>query len=291
MNSLYRKRGVISALLTSLLFLTLSGCGSIFPQVARATIARPEQPILSPFQPFRLVQVCLDTPPLFSAKYFREAASAIANKVDASVMPNQGGLAVFVSLIEHDSLQTNVLSITVPALAADLQEPTLQVLPNPASYQSPYDYADAVDKVKKANGQLLNTWQAQLKSNHQQLTTIRAAVKQETTKLRSLPVPFDNTGADVYGCLDLASQHFHSIKAVKTLVIASPLVNNTNSQETSTISLAGVSVKVIFHTCPQGVASVCLTNDARWKQSLLSFGVKDVSIFDPLQSETWHITF
>src|SRR5207253_8893232 len=136
----------------------------------------------------------------------------------------------------------------------------------PASYQSPYDLADAVDKVKKANAQLLDTWQAQLKSNHQQLTTIRAAVKQETNKLRSLPAPFDNTGADVYGCLDLASQHSRNSKAVKTLVIASPLVNNTNSQETSNISLAGASVKVIFHACPQGVASVCLANDVRWKQ-------------------------
>src|SRR5947209_11880921 len=159
-----------------MLFLTLSGCGSLFPQGARATIARSEQPINSPFQPFRLVHVCLDTPPLFSANYFREAANAIADRVDELTTVNQGGLTVFVSLIEHNSLQTDVLSITVPALAADPQEPTLQPLPNPASYQSPYDLADAVDKVKKANAELIGTWQAQLKSNHQQLTTIRAAV-------------------------------------------------------------------------------------------------------------------
>jgi hypothetical protein len=290
MSTQHKRQGRATVLLTGLLFVVLCGC-SIIPQIRHQTPRQIEQPIIAPLQSYRVIQVCLDTPPLFSARFFREAAMAIADKIDASVMPNQGGLTVFVSLIEHDSLQTNVLSISVPALAADSQEPTLQVLPNPASYQSPYDYADAVDKVKKANAQLLNTWQARLKSNHQQLTTIRAAVKQETNKLRSLPVPFDNTGADVYGCLDLASQHFHSIKAVKTLLIASPLVNNTNSQETSSISLAGVSVKVIFHTCPQEVASVCLANDARWKQSLLSFGVKDVSIFDPLQSETWHITF
>src|SRR5437763_14846891 len=198
-----------------MLCLTLSGCGSLFPQGARATIARSEQPILSPFQPFRVVHVCIDTPPLFSAKYFREAANAIADRVDELTTVNHEDLTVFVSLIEHNSLQTNVVSITVPALAADPQEPTLQVLPNAASYQSPYDLADAVDKVKRANAQLLDTWQAQLKSNHQQLTTIRAVVKQETNKLRSLPVPFDNTGADVYGCLDLASQHFRNSKAVK----------------------------------------------------------------------------
>ncbi len=291
MNSLYRKRGVISALLSFMLFLTLSGCGSIIPQVARATFARSEQPISSPYQPFRLVQVCLDTPPLFSAKNFREAANAIADKVDVSVMPNQGGLTIFVSLIEHESLQTNVLSITVPPLAADPQEPTLQPLPNAASYQNPYDLADAVDRVKKANAQLQDTWQLQLESNHQHLTSVRADVKQETNILRSLPAPFDNTGADIFGCLDLASQHFEQIKAIKTLIIASPMINNTDVQEVSTISLAGVSIKVVFHSCPQLIASVCLANDARWKNMLLSSGAKDVSFFDPLQSETWHITF
>ena len=93
-------------------------------------------------------------------------------------MPNQGGLTIFVSLIEHESLQTNVLSITVPALAADPQAPTLQPLPNAASYQNPYDLADAVDKVKKANAQLQDTWQLQLESNHQHLTHVRAEVKQ-----------------------------------------------------------------------------------------------------------------
>jgi len=49
-------------------------------------------------------------------------------------------------------------------------------------------------------------------------------VKKWTDALRSLPAPFDNTGADVYGCLQDASQHFQGVTGEKFLLIASPLV-------------------------------------------------------------------
>jgi len=288
-NSRYTKRGVITALLSYVLFLTLSGCGALIPQVARATVARAEQPIRSPFQPYRVVHLCIDTPPLFSAHYFREAASAVADAVDASVMPNQGGLTVFVSLIEHDSLQTNVVSISVPALPADPQQPALQALPDPAKYQNPYDLADAGDKVKKANAQLIAAWQAHLKSNHQQLATIRAAVKQETNKLRVLPAPFDSTGADVWGCLQNASQHFQGVTGEKFLLIASPLINNTLLQASNNIFLSGESVRVVWHTCQ--VAAACQANDTNWKHMFLQYGAKDVRFYDPVQSEVEKQTF
>src|SRR6266851_8792034 len=198
-----RKRAVAS-ISPILMLLVLSGCASVFPQGAHTRIVHVEQPIVTAYQPYRVVQVCLDTPPLSPAQYFHAAAAIVADRIDELATVNQGGLVVYVSLIEHDSLQTSVLSITVPPVPADAQKPVLQATPDASSYQNPYDLAGAVDRVNKANAALLNRWQESLRQSHQALALIRSGVKKQTDRLRGLSVPYDNTGADVYGCLDLA---------------------------------------------------------------------------------------
>src|SRR5947209_5156120 len=57
----------------------LSGC-----TVRAKPTTLTEQPITSPARPFRMVEVCLDTPPLFPAVYFRKAAGAVADRIDES---------------------------------------------------------------------------------------------------------------------------------------------------------------------------------------------------------------
>ena len=281
-SHIYYKHSFYS-LLPFILLLMLSGCGpNLFPQVIMHPGSRSEQAIVSPFQPFRVVQVCLDTPPLFPSGYFHQAAVAIAARLDALVMPNQGGLTAYVSLIEHDSLQTSVLTITVPPIPADPPRPQLLPLPNSALFSSPYDYAQALDAVKKSNADFLANWQAQLKSNHDLLSRTRTLVKKETDRLRALAAPVDSIGADIWGCLDLASQHFQHEHGLKSLVIASPLINNTALQ-VANVDLSGASVTVIYRNCV--IESICLANDSYWKRIFLSSHARSVNFYDPAQSQ------
>ncbi len=295
MSSSYRLGNRILTVLWAIMLVALiCGC-SLIPQIGHKDNKSPNPwitPIVSSWQPSRLVSVLIDTPPYFEASYFKAVESEVAQRTLDLTTVNQGGLTVFVSFLGHDSLHTKVYSITVPPIPGDPQQPTLQPLPSSANYQSPYDYADAVDKVKKANQGLIDTWQGKLRSNHVLLARVRAEVKIETDALQAQPVIFDNSGADIYGGLFIASQDFQRSKVVRTLVIASPLINNITMNASSNISLAGVStVNVIYHSCETMAASVCFANDTRWKQTLRTFGAKVVNFFTPAQSAAWQITF
>ncbi len=263
--------------------LILSSCGpNLFPQARAQTGGPLEQRIDAAHQPYKLVQACIDTPPLFPATYFRQVALQIVDWIDALTTVNQDGLVLYVSLIKHDSLQTSVLTITVPAIPADPAQPKLKPLPSSAQFNSPYDYAQALDSVKKENAGVLSSWQVGLKANHVLLSQARAQVKSQTDKLRALSAPYDSIAADDWGCLDLTSLHFRNTRALKTLVIASPLINNSTVQE-SNIDLSSAVVDVVYHSC--NVASTCQANDNYWRHVFLSSHARSVSFYDPAQSQ------
>jgi hypothetical protein len=152
---------------------------------------------------------------------------------------------------------------------------------------NPYANASAQSDYQKA----YDAWQAQLKTQHKKLAALRAQVKTWTDKLRMLPNPYDNTGADPWGCLDSAAMHFTNVAGEKILLIASPLVSTTTAQRLDTLTLSGARVNVIWHACIPAIAAVCATNDARWKQLFLSYGAKTVTFFDVAQSEVEKPTF
>ncbi len=263
--------------------LILSSCGpNFFPQAKAQTGGSLEQRIDAAHHSFRVVQFCLDTPPLFPTGYFHQAARQVSDRIDALTTVNQDGLVLYVSLIGHDSLQTSVLTITVPAIPADPPQPKLKPLPSSAQFNSPYDYAQALDSVKKENANALLNWQVELKANHTLLSQARAQVKSQTDKLRTLTAPYDNVAADVWGCLDLSSLHFRNVRALKSLVIASPLINNSTVQE-SNINLSSAVVNVIYHSCT--IASTCQANDSYWQQVFLSSHARSVSFYDLAQSQ------
>lgn len=280
MNNQYKKQRYISVLLPGLLFVIHCGCSSIIPHIEHHTPTQIEQPLVAPLQPYHVVQVCLDTPPLFSARFFREAAIAIADRVDASVTVNQFGLAVYVTLITHNSFQNDAFQFSVPAFPADPASP-----PPPTLGDDPYANAQSQSDYQKA----FAAWQEALISQHHKLALLRAQVKKWTDTLRSLPAPFDNTGADIYGCLQDASLHFQGVTGKKILLIASPLINNTLLQASPNISLSNASVRVIWHTCT--IASTCQANNAYWLHMFVKFGSKDVTFFDPAQSAVEKPTF
>jgi hypothetical protein len=279
MDSQYKKQGRLSVLLVGLLYVALSGCG-ILPQIGSHSPTHIEQPMSAPYQPVRIVQLCLDTPPLFPARLMHEATSTIADRIDSAVTVNFGGLLVFVTYISHDSYQNAAIQFSVPAFPADPVSP-----PPPRQGDDPYANAKSQSEYQKA----VAAWQAQLTAQHRKLAALRAQVKQWTNTLRSLPAPFDNTGADVWGCLQDASQHFQDVAGEKFLLIASPLINNTLLQASRNVSLAGASVRVIWHTC--WVASTCQANNAYWRHIFLQFGAKDVTMYDPAQSAVEKPTF
>ena len=101
-------------------------CFWLWPQaIANTSIYLKEQPIRSPYQHFRIVQICLDTPPLYPESLFRTAANTIADRIDSSITVNYGGMGVYVTLITHDSYQDDVLQFTIPSFPADPPKPQL----------------------------------------------------------------------------------------------------------------------------------------------------------------------
>jgi len=261
--------------------LLLSRC-SILPPIRHQAPKQSEQPPASPFQPFRVVQLCLDTPPLYPARLAREAAATVADRIDAAVTVNQAGLQVFVSYITSDSFQNAAFQFSVPAFPADPTPP-----PPPKVGDDPYQNAE----MQQVYQQAFAAWQGQLIIRHHQLALLRAQIKQWTDRLRSLPVPYDNAGADPWGCLDDASVHFQGVTGEKYLLIASPLVSTTTVQKRDNLSLAQATVKIIWHTCVPAIAQTCQAHDATWKHLLLQYGAKTVTFFDVAQSRVEKPTF
>lgn len=266
-------RAVLSILLL-LALLLLSGCVSLFPQVSRAKVVHLEQPIIVPYQKYRIEQYAINTPPIFSVQLIHQAVSALADRVDTSINANMGGEAVYVNLITHDSLQGTVLSLRVPSFPADPPAP-----PSPKLGDDPYANAQAQGDYQKA----FDAWQANLIAQHKSLSRLRMAVKVWTNKLRGLTPPYDNVADDLLGLLADSSQHFQNVTGDKYLFIASPLINNTLVNASSHISLSGVNVRVIYRTC--ALASVCSASDAYWSKIFKQYGAKSVKILDPAQSE------
>ncbi len=234
------------------------------------------------YQPYRTVQACLDTPPLYPSPLFHQAAGAIADRIDQAVTANSGGLAFYLTEITSQSFQNDVLSFSVPAVAAYPSPPS-----PPRLTDDPYKNA----ALKQAYQQALLAWQQTIRTQQHNLALLQAKIKGETNTLRSLTPVVDPVADDIYGCLQEAQQHFHAASGEKVLLIASSLSNNTLLQATNRIDLTGVSVRIIFHTCVPPVAAICQANDLQWKQLFLQSGAKSVAFYDPAQEAAVPVTF
>ncbi len=251
----------------------VSGCS-----LKKSPTPLTEQPILASYQPFRIVQICLDTPPLYPERLFRSAAKAIADHIDSSITVNSGGMEVYVTLITHDSYQDDALQFSIPAFPSDPSKPQL------SQNDNVYNNANANSNYQNK----LASWQQALVSQHRKLAELRKQVKQYTNELRSLPDPYDAKGADVFGCLQDATLHFQQA-GEKYLLIASALVNNTDLQQSTHINLSGATVHAIWRICQ--VAATCQSSNAYWTQVFLKDGAKTVSFYDPASSDNEKPTF
>ena len=220
------------------------------------------------YRPYRVIQLCLDTPPNYPAALFHQAANRIADWISADVTVNQDGFIVYTGEITSSSFQSNVLApLQVPAIAADHQEPTRIPTYTPTPGQNPYAVANIQATRDALNRQTYTTWQRQLTSNHAPVAATRAKIAGALHKLRSLTPIYDDRGADAFGCLADAAQHFQSAPTAEhDLIVASPLINTTSVNQTPAIQLADAHVRVIYRTCLE--APQCAARDAWWKQTV-----------------------
>jgi len=209
----------VQAMLFLALLSILSSCGA-----SSGTLPTLPQ---TPFRPFEAVTVCIDTTGSVTPAFRVKAAHQIADRIDSMTQPNTGGMAVFVDQIENSSVQTDLVDFSVPAIAP------LPTKPLPGN--DPYKYAKASSDYKKA-----------LPAALAHLHAIQAQVKQETDTIRSLQLQTSAGGTDIFGCFDSAADNFASLplNAIKTIVVISDMQNNQTLQETKTLHLQGVSVKV-----------------------------------------------
>jgi len=207
--------------------------------------------------------------------------------LDSSLNVNEGAVQVYISYITSHSYLNDAFSFSVPALGAD-QELSLSPTPNPAKYNSPYDHANAVATVTRANATVIATSQDAWQQNHEKLAAAHALVKKYTSRLRSLPNVWDAAGEDIAGCLQEASERFQGFHGRKTLILASPLVRMVNASNLINLS---DSIEVIDWSCAFASASDCASEKSTWVQRLLSFGASHVTIHDPQQSVVEPPTF
>ena len=242
----------------------LAACGS-----SQGSVAQDANP---PYRSFEAATICFDTTGSVNPDYRVKAAHQIADRIDSMTQPNTGGMAVFIDQIENSSVQTDLLDFSIPAIAPLPQKPV------PGN--DPYTYAKASSDYKK-----------QLPAALAHLHTVQAQVKQETDTIRSLQLQTSAGGTDIFGCFDSAADNFATVPAgaIKTVVVISDMQNNQTLQETKTLPLRGVSVKVYYRQCE--VASACQQNDSYWRGVLQNDGVPSVTFYSPADSQALGINF
>lgn len=272
-------------LLCLCIIILLSACSlNLNPTLVTPTPTVGIQPTTSPYRPFRVIQVCLDTPPFYPTAFSRQAVNKIADWIEADISVNQGGFVVYIGEISSRSFQSNVIDpIQVPAIPADKVEPVLLPTYTPQAGENGFHASDVQATRDATNKQTYSTWQNSLKSNHAAVAAAMDKVKGAIRNLRSLVPPYDDKAADVYGCLADASQHFQNTQGEHDLIIASAFVNNTDVNQSSAINLFHARVRGIYRDCSQ--AQVCAEHDTEWKNAFIQMGAnQDVRFYDPQQS-------
>lgn len=290
-SSYYWLRCILPNLIFLLLIVTSCGLpGLDSAQSDHKNNALKPTPIAASYTPARILQTCFDTYPLVPDPLFRSSISLVADMLESpgSIHLNEGAVQVYISYITSFSYLKDAFSFSVPALGAD-QEPVSSQTPNPASYDNPYDLANAKATVISANATTIATAQAQWSSNHEQLRLARDLVRKYANKLRSLPNIADPQLEDVAGCLQSASGRMAGFDGNKTIILASPIAQSASSLPF--IDLSSIAIEVINRNCVLVSPNACIASAEAWRQKLLSFGASSVSIHDPLQSQVEKPTF
>ncbi len=228
------------------------------------------------------VHLCLDTPPLYPSSLAHEAASAIADEIDALIIPGFSGLRLYSSYIASKSYQDNTrVNFTIP--------PVPSIPPRPVQKHSPDPYKDAL--LRHEYETAVDAWQKQVNIQLSQLAALRVKVHSQTNNLRSLSFPFDDRGADYFSCLSEAASHVQDATSAKNklILIASALVNNSE-QEQGSLNLSAVDVKAVFFSCHVS-AVACQKRVGGIKRLVLAAGAKSFIEWDVSESQAQQFFF
>lgn len=259
-----RKFAMYSCLVFAMLLvlLPLSGCGFISDSTGDAAITSTPvpMPLVLPHRDYRAYAVGLDAS--YNKTFFEEAKQAIANWVDAAVVPNIEGFDVYVILITSNSFPSasTVLTIHCPAIPAESLPPGLT--PTPTLGANVYDKS-AQATVDANNSDNLNNYYTKLNGLQTDLTHIRSYVHSQTAKLRSFePNTNGSSGRDIYGMIKRASYLFENVGGEKYLYLASNMVNTEVANFDENSPLYGATVKLLWWDCNQ--VATCADNVGYW---------------------------
>jgi hypothetical protein len=234
---------------------------------------------------------------LYPKDTFVAVAKKVADWIDVGVTVNQEGFVVYVGQIRSRSFQVDVVPpIEVPAIPNDDPEPTPRPDYTPQAGENGYHATDMQSTITATNEQAHANWQKQVNQNYQMVQDNKTRIKAKTDAIRALDPEVDvgHEGADVYGCLADASQHFQNTPvpneqtAEYDLIMASSFINNTSVNISPNINLHGAHVYGIYRSCTEfSSVSSCLNDDASWKRILVNLGAnQDITFYDPLQSQS-----
>src|SRR5437667_6179191 len=96
---MYHKNTLAVVLLCAVLVSSCTGFIQIGTQHPTATPPVIEQPLVALHRPYRVTEICLDTPPEYSNDLFHQATHTIADWIEAGVTVNQEGFVVYLGLI------------------------------------------------------------------------------------------------------------------------------------------------------------------------------------------------
>ncbi len=253
MNSQYRIRGVISALLSSILLVVLCGCSGS-PQ---------EQPIHAAYKPYRVVQACLQRDSGVTPVFDHQVVNALAQWTEQAMTVNQSGLIEYVNELSGAAdAGTHTTAYLIPSFPRDPEKPA-------SSPDNPYASSDALAK-----------WQHTLKVHHEKLRELRAALKPRLDALRSLtPNATLLTPASLIGCINVAHLRFsHEREGQNILVLAVSM----NTLPTFAPKFLAGSRVLFIRFCRS--TSSCL-NDTAIRDRFLAAGATSITIVDSAESQ------
>lgn len=247
----------------------------------------PVQPIVAPYRPRIDMTICPDDTTSVPRPIFLQAVRFMADLLDAAVVPNQGGVTAYVTVITHQTYrpESTPLTIVIPPTPADPPPPTL--LPPPSPTSDPFADAQARDRVRAANDATLRTYEALLVKQHAELDAVRRQVRVQTDTLRRLAPPPDGVATSIWGCVAAGAERVQGDPAGACwLVLAgTDLEENSWQDYTPGLRLPGCHVAVLFYYCLY--APACRATTDAWRAVFLAAGAApDVRFVDPAQSRT-----
>ncbi len=238
----------------------------------------PQQPTISnPVQrPLIAIDAEIDTEPLYSLGH--TVASAFAQKIEElATRINSQGLVIFACRISSNSWQDCPISFKTPSVSAWVLPPS-----DPAAHCPPDPYQ--CSRLKKQYDKDLAAWKVVHANQVRALEQTRSSVHSLSLKIKNMFLQWDNRGSDIYGALATCAANLQGINTpYKFCVLATDFISTT--QQSGSLSLAGVRVVAAFHTCSDN--AFCQQSTAYWSNVARRAGAVSFTTYSVSQSQAF----